>query len=313
MTLDAVQEAVKAHRLLMSYHYFRKTDLDRMVGKFAMPARIFADSGAYSASTLGAEIDVREYGNWLIKYRKHFSVIANLDVIGSAEKSYENLKILERMGLDPLPVYHTGEDWKWFDRYIDEYPYIALGGAVGYSASVLMPWAIKCFKRVRERNSSTVFHGFGLTNIKAITSLPWFSCDSSTWAQAYRWGKPQIWEPVQKKLIEVHVGDRPAVMKVSRQIQALGGDPGVIYDRSRYNWRNAASIASCSWRAMEHHLRRRHGDVPRADGKDVPGLHLYLADAAAQGNSHIVANHALARYEGLDGLTAEQLREGKIA
>lgn len=174
-------------RVLLSYHYYKNVDLDAVFQKhFDEPyPEVFADSGAYSAFTQAQHIDWRDYAKWLKRWSHLFSAAANLDVIGDADATRRNQEKLERAGLKPLPVFHTGEDWSYLDYYLDRYSYIALGGMVPYMCSPkkIMPWIIQCFKRAKGK---AVFHGFGATSWAVIRDLPWYSVDSSSWGKGFR-------------------------------------------------------------------------------------------------------------------------------
>lgn len=177
--------------LLLSYWYTRKADMDRLLAPHAGSA-IFADSGAYSAMTTGAEIDVHDYAQWLIRWKHHFTVYSNLDVVGNALATGRNQTILEdQYGLTPMPVFHTGEPWDWLERYATQYDYIALGGMARkeYQAKTLIPWAIRCFRTVGD---AAGFHGFGATDWSMMSSLPWKSIDSTTWMAGNRFGAQLI-------------------------------------------------------------------------------------------------------------------------
>jgi hypothetical protein len=288
--------------MLISYHYARELNFDALLKRFATVPKVFADSGAFSAVTLGTKIDLVEYAEWVKEHRHHFTVVANLDDIGNAEGSYLNLKRLERLGVNPIPVFHTGEDWCYFDRYCAEYPYIALGGAVGFPAVKLLPWCIACFKRARLAKSPAVFHGFGQTSLAAIMGLPWYSCDSSSWGAGYRFGRLGLFDPRQGRMITGEMFNARDIRNLAPLIRLYGGDPDVFMDRKRYHASYAAAIAARAWRALETWLRRRHGPVVLPGAADPEGLHLYLACSGgdAHGTRGAAVNHALSGADTLE-------------
>jgi hypothetical protein len=84
-------------RILVSYHYYKKTDLDTLVAKLSPPVPdIFADSGAFSAHTQGVSVSLGEYVAWLRRWSHHFTTYSNLDVIGDADATGTNQRRLER-------------------------------------------------------------------------------------------------------------------------------------------------------------------------------------------------------------------------
>lgn len=183
-------------RVLLSYHYYRDTDLFELFGKyFAKPwPDVFLDSGAFSAKTQGAEIDIGAYAEWLKHHESLATVYANLDVIGNAEGTARNQRGLERLGLRPLPVFHTGEPWITLEDLCAEYQYIALGGMVGVrDKKALKAWIAKCFSIAGDR---AVFHGFGLTAWGLMKAFRWYSVDSTTWAVGAKYYNTLTFDPL---------------------------------------------------------------------------------------------------------------------
>jgi len=154
---------------------------------------LFLDSGAFSAKTQGVVIDIKEYIAFIKENIDVIGVYANLDVIGDAKASYINQKIMEREGLHPIPVYHSGEDEKWLTKYLDAgYEYIALGGMVKGSASALKSWLDHIWDNYLidsvTRLPKVKVHGFGLTSLSLMLRYPWYSVDSTSWVMTSRMG-----------------------------------------------------------------------------------------------------------------------------
>lgn len=175
------------HHALFSYYYYDQIDLDDLMSRFEQHPIVFADSGAFSAYSLGGKrLDVYAYGDWVLQNKHHFWVYANLDE--KRETTAENVmvgqrnqKILEDMGLNPLPVYHTGEPWEVLADYIKDYDYIALGGTAGMplSEDAIFRSYAKAFSMAEP--GRTKYHGFGATAWKSLVSFPWYTVDSSSW------------------------------------------------------------------------------------------------------------------------------------
>lgn len=200
----------KIKRILLSYHYIQEMPLDLLMDKHFKPPypEVFLDSGAFSAYSQGVHISISKYCRYIIKHKKLLTVYSNLDVIGNAEGTYKNQQYMENKGLCPLPVFHVGEDWSYLNIYLRQERYIALGGMVPYNKSSqskkLLPWLVQCFKRARGR---AVYHGFGCTSWDLVLRFPWYSVDSTTWNQAFRWGKPLLFDQQAGRFFEVHLGD----------------------------------------------------------------------------------------------------------
>lgn len=272
MALD--QHLDQPAKFLLSYHYFKKMDLDELVDGMSAKPMIFADSGAYSAWTQGAEVKVKEYAEWLKRWQHLLSVYVNLDVIRDVDATASNQRLLEREGLAPIPVFHTGSPMDVLDDLAKSYPYIALGGMVGSSGAACLRWSAACMKRTQDQG--TVFHGFGQTRKALIESLPWYSVDSSSWGSGHRFGAVDIWNG--RTWTKVRVGNAKSVYAEAAAIRKLGVDPACLADRGRYHQKYAIRVSAQSWHAYEAHLRRRHGAIPCKGRPD--GLHLYLVDGA---------------------------------
>lgn len=156
---------------------------------------LFLDSGAFSSWSKGSEIDIDEYIEFVKEHQKFLEVYANLDVIGDAESTYKNQKYMEKKGLNPMPVYHTGkEDPKWLERYVKEgYQYIGLGGMAGKDMSkavlvVLLDSLWTKYLLHKDGMPKVKVHGFGMTSVDLMFRYPWYSVDSTTWVMASRFG-----------------------------------------------------------------------------------------------------------------------------
>ena len=285
-------------RLLTSYHYWRNFDMAEFA-RLPVPVRLFADSGAFSAKSTGAEVRIEEYAEWLRAHRGLFAAAANLDVIGDAAATWRNQLRLEALaGMPITPVFHCGSDWSWFDRYCSGYPYVALGGMVGVPFNRAMPWMVACFRRARAKGSATVFHGFGQTKPEAMAALPWFSCDSSTWTACHRFGTISLWDRSVRRMRTLHVGDKRNLVGLGHLIRGYGLDPAP-YLRRDCPRAAMATLSGLSWIAMGNDMARRHGEVPRQDGADVPGFHLYLANDVMRDFRPLAEHLALTNAEAL--------------
>lgn len=301
-------------RILLSYHYFKDTDLDRMMHEILGEPypEVFADSGAFSAYTQGARILLPEYAAWLKRWQHWFSVYANLDVIGSWEQTAANQQRLEDLGLAPLPVFHTLEPFDALEALIIRYPYIALGGMVPHLQfpDRLMPWLVKAFQLAR---GQAVYHGFGCTNWTILKALPWYSVDSSSWTAAMRYGRVPLFDPQRGTWTAIQLGNRASCYKAAKLLRRLGFSPEDFANRTRNTRLLNATCAARAYMLCEAWLRQRHGaiEIPRAPAHSAPGipvslahtgttefrlaqtgLRVYLADALGAGGSDLAAAQA---------------------
>lgn len=266
-------------RVLLSYHYFQKVDIDDIRRKLTLRGvapDLFADSGGFSAFQAGMTIDVHNYARWLHRWQDHFTVAANLDVIGDHAASMRNLDVLEAEGLNPIPVFHTyTEDTKILEGLCERYDYVAIGGMVGFRAADIFPWMVKCHKVARKHN--TMLHGFGQTAWRPLIDLPWYSVDSSTWGMGFRFGTVPLFDDAKGKLVKIRLGDQPGWSRHARLVRSYGFEPAEFYDRDRNRREYNCGIAMEGYRRLEAWLRRRHGLVEHP-GDGAPGINVYLAD-----------------------------------
>ena len=180
---------------LESFHYVNKQSfVDHMR---ANNAKVFLDSGAFSAHTLGVQLKVSDYCEYITRNLDILrvdgkAVMASvLDGIGDPLQTYRNQLEMEARGFSPLPCFHVGEPEEYLEHYIKNYEYITIGGMVGKSAKQLYIWLDRIWDRYLCDGSGRArikVHGFGLTSTPLMERYPWHSCDSSSWIQAAAFG-----------------------------------------------------------------------------------------------------------------------------
>lgn len=160
--------------------------------------RILIDSGAFTAFTTGKIITPKEYGTWALNFKKQWEHkvkslhFFNLDVIGDQKGSNINLKKLEAMGLNPIPIFTYGGDIEDFEYYLNNYEYIGLGGLVGLKTNKQIEWLKYCYKFVVRKHKETGIlpktHLLGVTKEVILNEFPCYSADSSSWVSCLRFG-----------------------------------------------------------------------------------------------------------------------------
>lgn len=285
-------------KLLISYWYFRNVDVAEWLSQFKHPVQVFADSGAFSAHSMGQELRVEDYCDWLEKWRHLIHVYAALDVKGNYREGMRNLNVMEKRGLMSIPVYHGGEPMSVLEELLARgYRYIALGN-IHFSGKsrATGAWLVECFKRAEGK---AVFHGFGMTTPERLFEFPWYSVDSSSWSAGFRFGAVAIYVRDEKRVVYLRnvvrePGHREKWEKYKTDVARHGMH---IYDFMhhdiRENWRYA-TIGAVAFALMGQHVRQTRPSVPYpsveiTNSNDVqflapapwttppPGTHLYLA------------------------------------
>lgn len=280
-------------RVLLSYWYYQDVDLGALFAKYFPHNHpdVFADSGAYSATTVGAQIEVDDYAAWVKRWKHLFVSYSNLDVVGDPDATAENQAALEAQGLAPVPVFHVSArpDYDRLDALCDRYPYVALGGMVPYmrTPQKIMPHLVKCFRIAGKR---TVFHGFGCTSWTILRALPWYSVDSSSWGIGFRYGRVPLFDERRGRFREAYLGNRKQWADVAPIVRAFGFDPLDFADRSRNDRAKICAISALSYMRAEQWLRKRHGEI-RIPNRDAPvGLRTHLVAGPATTTSAVGGN-----------------------
>jgi hypothetical protein len=263
--------------LLWSFHYARRArDLARFLAELPARRRVFADSGAFSAHTVGAAVDVDDYADWLARWSPWLTLYANLDVLGDPRATRANQQRLEDRGLHPTPVFHAGSPWAELERYLAEgYTYIALGGLVGKPLSAVRPWLAKVFRIV---SGAAALHGFGVTNWDLLRRFRWHSVDSTTWVGSARYGLVTLYDPRRDRWVRFPARDRQQARTHAALLARYDVPLTAIASRT-YSRRTLAVAAAASVYRANHALRERHGAVPLPPGRGYPpcGAHALSA------------------------------------
>lgn len=248
---------------LVSYHYYRD---DRNMAALVKTGRLrlIGDSGAFSALTQGAHIDLSEYASWVTRWRPHLFWPASLDVIGDASGTFKNWEALrDRHALATLPTLHAGADTKWLDIYASEgVDFIGLGGMAGTGqAPRAFRWAVHMMRYARDHHPGVRFHLWGVTRRQFLDVLPAFSADSSgILGQAYRYASLRLFDPATGKHHSANIG------KGSREVYRLapllrrtyGVSPEDVAPSRPDNRATLIQLAAASTQQYAAWLQRRH-------------------------------------------------------
>jgi len=188
-------DIVPMKRRLFSYYYHHEGDQPSakvVIADEQYKLDLFLDSGAFTAFEKDEDIDVEDYAAYVRNVQHRFTVCSSLDVIGDAQKSYDNCGALESSGCKVVPVFHAREDVRWLVRYLDEgYDYICIGGMVPESARwrrAWLDWLYAEYLTNRDGTPRVKLHGFGLTSPPLMFRYPWYSVDSTSWMQVGMYG-----------------------------------------------------------------------------------------------------------------------------
>jgi hypothetical protein len=208
------------------------TDVDALYSPPTEPIefdslRVSTDSGAHSIYkehfvvgdkiTAHARINAdysyaksKEFDQFLESYIAHlhqhkdtYVFYVTLDIINNPELSWEITERMEAAGLNPMPVFHNGEDIKWLHRMVEKYDYIGISGlGQDITKSKFRPFGDACFQVIcgSDGRPKVKVHGFALGTPEIIKMYPWYSADQSTWTYMSRVGSLLVPKPIHQHL-----------------------------------------------------------------------------------------------------------------
>lgn len=181
--------------------------------------RILLDSGAFSRALGIVDFTLQDYVNFLHRYGKMFFRYITLDIAVRGEITEEkilhsitetkyNLEVLEKEGLNPLPVYQRS--WNKFnvlEEYLEKYDYICIAGltyGIHENADEFKIYLDKIFN-LNEKYKRKL-HGLGLTTDIYLKQYPFYSVDSTSWLQGTK--SATIYENIMDKYKPVGVDNK---------------------------------------------------------------------------------------------------------
>lgn len=171
----------------------------------AATGHLFIDSGAYSAHTRDAELDVDEYINYVNSIDEHVHIFAQVDkipgvfahpktreqLLEAPEISWKNYLYMRDKVKSPdklLPIFHQGEEWKWLENMLEttfdgkHIPYIGISPANDKPVKEKEVFIERCFKIIAQSSNPDVkTHAFGMTSLNVLERYPFTSADSTSW------------------------------------------------------------------------------------------------------------------------------------
>lgn len=280
---------------LISFHYYRRTDLDELAEAAGAPELTFlADSGAFSAYTQGAQVRLEDYAAWLERWAHRVHAYASLDVLFDPEATMANTARLRELGAkDAMPVFHLGSPMEVFERYVAEEPYVGVGGMA--SGTLTMKdarlWKYLDVLHGKAAAAGTRLHGFGLSSWPVVKRFPWYSFDSSTAGSGYRYGRVLVFDPYADRWRGWGLRDRRAWHRHGWLVREYGMAPADFVGTNVQVRTPLITIAARSWSRATATLAQRAYVVDTSTG-DKSGPHWmgpweagnrwrgYLTDAA---------------------------------
>ena len=187
---------------LMSYQYVQNRHMN--VDKFSgLGIKFFIDSGAYTymSDSKYADYTIEDWEKQIERYlrwvKKHSDIVfacASLDIealVGGEQVQKWNEKYFEpfmlETGIPVCFVWHEDSYLTW-ERHCQRYPYVGVSGGVDDTFEK----DLRDKLRIAEKYN-TVVHGMAMTKTSLLTSLPFYTVDSTTWLVGLQYGEVNYW------------------------------------------------------------------------------------------------------------------------
>lgn len=172
--------------ILVAYPYMKR-EVVETINANQDKIRFLLDSGAFTAWKAGKPIQLDDYCRFIeslpFKPWRYFT----LDVIGDAEKSFNNYQIMLKRGFNPIPIFTRGEDISMIDEYYKTSDVLGIGGLVGTQGN-------KGFvKAIMSKIGNRKVHWLGFTNLTFVSFYKPYMCDSSSWSGGIRFGQMPLY------------------------------------------------------------------------------------------------------------------------
>jgi hypothetical protein len=277
---------------LVSFHYWSNANIADF---HRLGLRLIGDSGAFSAMSLGAPVNIDRFIEWGVKWQKNLCWIASLDAIGDTAQSWKNYKYIRGAGLDAVPTIHYGTEPSELDRYADEgVDFVGLGGMVGRKSERqrLMRWTLGVFRYARDNHPGMRFHGWGATHNDLVMSLPWYSVDSSGFTSAYRFGRLSLFNPATAKMVTAEMNGQDIYRHADLVRREYKINPALIAESTPATRRLLVRTSVKSVQKLEDFLRARHKVKPPVYGLNS-NLGFARKDLVSAAGVHVVPNSSV--------------------
>lgn len=174
--------------ILMSYWFLKKNPerILQRIRDYGQSDIFMLDSGAFSAWKNGSEILLYDYLDFIKKYHSYFTHIVCLDVIDNPLYSEVNhlimLEELKGLGLEIIPVFHSGEPFSVLDYMVEKgYKYLGISPNNNWREETKRVWLHRVYSRHDFEKLGIKTHGFGYQSVSGLLQFPMTTADAATW------------------------------------------------------------------------------------------------------------------------------------
>ena len=171
---------------LQSYAFIDSPDAHKRIKQNHRFRDFIMDSGAftYMNGKSGDNVDwdeyVERYAKTINDYNINKFIELDIDsVVGIKEVERLRKKLEQLTNKQPIVVWHKSRGLEYWDKMVEQYPYIAIGGIV---TNEIKRSEYGIFRPLikKAHDNDTKVHGLGFTNLKLIDHFKFDSVDSSS-------------------------------------------------------------------------------------------------------------------------------------
>jgi hypothetical protein len=129
---------------------------------------------------------IKGYSKFVKKNQKDWDWYVTFDYKKDCSTIYAMQQQLEKLGTNPVPVYHGDQPEEWLKRYCEEGHKLICLGSIKRNNKDMRYYLDRCFN-VGEKYGVHL-HGLAVTSLSLMFGYPWYSVDSATWAKVAAYG-----------------------------------------------------------------------------------------------------------------------------
>lgn len=173
--------------LLLSFHYFKD-----LTPYFELTNNILIDSGAFTYQRTGLKNlkeYLKSYTDFIKKYEGNPKLKGFIEVDIDNKIGYDNVlsirQELEEHSDKILPVWHKSLGVREFKKMCNDYPYVCISG---FANEDIKENQLIHFVNTAHKYNAKI-HGLGLARPKILKTVPFDSCDATSYLKVARFGR----------------------------------------------------------------------------------------------------------------------------
>ena len=224
--------------ILVSYAYLTESIIKELQ-TYEDQINLLIDSGAFTAWKQKKEITLNEYCDFMDSCPLKPMQFFTLDEIGNPKRTKDNYIELKSRGYNVLPIFTHNAELDDLEFYYQDTDFIGYGGIAGKRDKKFLQRFNKVLKQINNRQ----VHLLGVTNEKILKKFKPYSCDSSSWTSAWRYGTSAVYVGNGKmKLLNRLDCVKAPDKQVQQALKRLGFNVGELQNEA--NWHGANSVVN---------------------------------------------------------------------